>query len=67
MSLLPKYFYRRYMLRTLENRNLDSVILINSEGETDNSMPMKSLLSTINETYESAASGFFASSGNLVK
>lgn len=61
MSLLPKYFYRRYMLKTLNNR-------VNGVEEDRLRFPNQrySLLGTFDETYESASKGFFASSGDLI-
>lgn len=59
MSLLSKYYYRKYMVRTLTRR-------MNDEEEFPqfkNAPADYSLLSTMDETYESAASGFFASAG----
>lgn len=59
MSLLSKYYYRKYMVRTLTRR-------MNDEEENPilpNGLSNGSLLSTMDETYESATSGFFASSG----
>ena len=64
MSLLSRYYYRKYMERTLTNRmnsnnnSLDDIVKEVNE--------VRSALSTINETYESAASGFFASGGEII-
>ena len=64
MSLLSRYYYRKYMERTLtkrmnsNNNSLDDIVKEVNE--------VRSALSTINETYESAASGFFASGGEVI-
>ncbi len=62
MSLLARYYYKKYMVRTLTDR------MNNVEDMMDNIVSeagrMRSLLSS-NETYESAAYGLFASSGEL--
>lgn len=65
MSLLSRYYYRKYMVKTLTNRmsccgspELDDIVKEVNE--------VRSALSTINETYESAASGFFASGGEVI-
>lgn len=66
MSLLSRYYYRKYLHRTLTCRmscygGNDLQDIANEVNE------VRSMLSTINETYESAASGFFASSGEIIQ
>lgn len=63
MSLLSKYYHRRYMKKTLEARAKNAEN--NVEESIDNNSPRRSLLSS-DETYESATSGFFASAGEPV-
>lgn len=66
MSILSRYYHKKYMQRTLTNR-------MSCYGQTDLSditqevNEVRSALSAINETYESAASGFFASAGQIVQ
>jgi len=62
MSLLSKYYYKKFMVKTLSDRvknvnEVTDVITISRHG--------KSRLSLFNETYESAAFGLFASSGDV--
>lgn len=64
MSLLAKFFHRRYMRKTLEARAKNEQN--NVEDENDNLINKRSLLST-GETYESATRGFFASAGEVVE
>ncbi len=64
MSLLSKYYYRRYMVKTLTNR-------VNKYEEGLNDIisevnEVRSVLSTVNESYESASQGFFASAGTVL-
>lgn len=61
MSLLPRYYYRKYMIKTLTNR-------YNGVEEDFSKFPNQrySLLGTLDETYESASKGFFASSGETI-
>lgn len=61
MSLLSKFYYRRYMRKTLEERALNK----ENDVEESNTGRRKSLLSN-DETYESANSGFFASAGEII-
>lgn len=63
MSLLSKYYYRKYMVRTLTRRMNDEEEFPNLQNVPSN----YSLLSTMDETYESAASGFFACSGEKIE
>ena len=63
MSLLSKYYYRKYMVRTLTRRMNDEEEFPNLQNVPSN----YSLLSTMDETYESATSGFFASSGEKIE
>jgi len=65
MSLLSKYYYRKYMVRTLTDR-MNEQNQAGLEDITREVNEIRSLLGTVNETYESAASGFFASSGELI-
>ena len=60
MSLLSKFFHRKYMIKTLTER------MNQTEKDQQETKPTHSRLSAINETYESAANGFFASSGEIV-
>jgi len=62
MSLLSRYYYKKFMLKTLSDRmnNLDEVT--NTIIENDK---FRSRLSVSNETYESAAYGLFASAGEI--
>ncbi|MDO5304597.1 MAG: hypothetical protein Q4E87_03360 [bacterium] len=62
MSLLSKFYHRRYMRKTLEQRAKNAEN--NVEENIDNTR--RSLLST-DETYESANSGFFASAGEVIE
>ncbi|MBQ2644373.1 hypothetical protein IJG14_02210 [bacterium] len=62
MSLLSKYYHRRYMLRKLSEESHDKG-LNNIKNEVNR---VRSMLGTLNETYASAASGFFASAGEIV-
>ena len=62
MSLLSKYYYKKFMIKTLSSR------IRNAGGDTemtDVSDRSRSRLSLHNETYESAAFGLFASSGEV--
>lgn len=65
MSLLSKYYYRRYMERTLTARmnNQEEELLNDIVSEVNQ---IRSLLGTINETYESATQGYFATSGEVL-
>lgn len=62
MSLLSKYYYKKYMRKTLTDR-------MNGTEEVTNVIKEKhhlSFTSTFsNETYESATYGFFAMAGNV--
>ena len=62
MSLLSKFYHRRYMRKTLELRAKNAEN--NVEENIENTR--RSLLST-DETYESANSGFFASAGEVIE
>lgn len=64
MSLLSQYYNRKYMVKTLSARanfqqDEQNYDIINEVSK------IRSLLSNINETYESAAQGFFATSGEV--
>ncbi len=61
MSLLSKYYYRRYMRKTLEQRALNK-----ENNVEDNFSPRRKSLLSNDETYESANSGFFASAGEII-
>lgn len=65
MSLLSKYYYRKYMVRTLTNRmnEVQEEPLNDIINEVNQ---IRSLLGTLNETYESAAQGYFATSGEVL-
>lgn len=63
MSLLSKFYHRRYMRKTLETRARNAEN--NVEESIDNNSSRRSLLSS-DETYESANSGFFASAGEVI-
>lgn len=63
MSLLSKYYYRKYMVRTLTRRMNDEKDFPNLQNIPSD----YSLLSTMDETYESATSGFFASAGEKIE
>jgi len=62
MSLLSKYYYKKFMIKTLTDR-------MNKTEETQkydiNDGVMASRLSLSNETFESAAYGIFASAGEI--
>lgn len=60
MSLLSKFYHRRYMKKTLEQRAK------NIENDIDENVDMKRSLLSTDETYESANSGFFASAGEVI-
>lgn len=64
MSLLSQYYKRQYMIKTLSAREQlqQDEQNYNIENEVNR---VRSLLSNINETYESAAQGYFATSGEL--
>ena len=68
MNLLPKYYYRKYIDKVLKFRishpdeNINVIAI-----DVNNNVRLKSLLNVINETYESATNGFFASSGNILQ
>lgn len=65
MSILSRYYYKKYMVKTLTNRMscYGGGDLKDIAQEVND---VRSMLSTINETYESAAAGFFASAGQVV-
>lgn len=63
MSLLARYYHRRYIRKTLEDRERN--IKNSVDNSNDNMITKRSLLSS-GETYESATSGFFASAGEVV-
>jgi len=60
MSLLSKFYHRRYMRKTLEQRAR------NLENDIDENLDIKRSLLSTDETYESANSGFFASAGEVI-
>jgi len=62
MSLLSKYYYKRFMIKTLSDRMNHTEEVTNAITE---GTKMKSRYSLSNETYESAAYGLFASSGEI--
>ena len=62
MSLLSKYYYKKFMVKTLTDRMNKLEDVTNSIVESSKA---KSRLSVSNETYESAAYGLFASSGEI--
>lgn len=64
MSLLARFYHRRYIRKTLENRARNEQN--NVDDSNDNIITKRSLLS-LGETYESATSGFFASAGEVVE
>lgn len=63
MSLLSKYYYRKYMIKTLTRRMNEEEEFPEIQDRPSN----YSMLSTMDETYESATSGFFASAGEEIK
>ena len=65
MSLLSRYYHRKYMVKTLSER---MSCYSGNEGLEDivsDVNEVRTMLSTMSETYESATSGFFASAGQL--
>ena len=66
MSLLSRYYHRKYMVKTLSERMSNYTGNEGIENLANDVNEVRSLLSTVNETYESATSGFFASSGQLI-
>ncbi|MCR5260813.1 MAG: hypothetical protein K6C94_03140 [Candidatus Gastranaerophilales bacterium] len=67
MSILSRYYYKKYMQRTLSNRMANAYGNADLNDITQEVNEVRSALSAINESYESAASGFFASSGQLIQ
>ena len=65
MSLLSRYYHRKYMYNTLTSR-MSCYGTASFDDVTKDVNEVISLISNINETYESATSGFFASSGQIV-
>lgn len=62
MSLLSRYYYKKYMMKTLNNRmNTEETI----QDTMSDIIKRSSRYITNHESYESATFGFFASSGNL--
>lgn len=62
MSLLSKYYYKKYMMKTLADRVSDTV-----KDDMIDIIKRSSNYSLHHESYESATKGFFASSGNLTE
>ena len=62
MSLLSKYYYKKFMMKTLTDR------MNRTEEITDDTVQTQNIISRLslsNETYESAAHGIFASAGEI--
>lgn len=62
MSLLSRYYYKKYMMKTLTDR------MTNEDSINDTLLKIIKKSSHYfdkHESYESATFGFFASSGNL--
>lgn len=66
MSILSRYYYKKYMIKTLSKRMSCFGCSTPDRKEEPMMGTSRSLLTAIDESYESAASGFFASSGQLV-
>ena len=62
MSLLSKYYYKKFMIKTLTDRMNKTEEMTDNVSKTTDIM---SRLSLSNETYESDAYGIFASAGEI--
>ena len=67
MSILSRYYHKRYMMKTLSERMSSYGGNEGLENLANDVNEVRSMLSTMNETYESATSGFFASAGQLTE